>query len=143
MRYYLDTNILIFMKLGMLWDLSDDIKERLRDFGNILYTSSVCVHELIHLCQIGKVSKKSGNRSVSVAAVEVLPWLREMGIGIRTVTERHLQAMAELPIRREHRDPFDRLIIAQAIADGVGVITSDRQFEGYRRYGLGLTFNER
>lgn len=47
------------------------------------------------------------------------------------------------PDRKDHHDPFDRLIIVQAIADGIGVITSDRQFANYCRHGLNLTFNER
>jgi len=140
MRYYLDTNILIFMRQRLFDELSRDVEYLLDDYGNLFYTSSVCVHEFIHLCQIGKVkdSKKG-----YIDGSSVISWLTETGIEIRPVTERHLEAMASLPLRKDHHDPFDRLIIAQAIADGIDIVTSDRQFENYRRYGLKLTFNQR
>lgn len=140
MRYYLDTNILIFMKMGQLGELSHEVKETLRDYGNLLYTSSVCVQEFIHLCQIGKLRT---SKKAAVDPATSIDWLHEMGIKVVAVDERHLQKLAELPLRKDHHDPFDRLIIAQAIADGIGVITSDRQFANYRRHGLSLTFNER
>ncbi len=43
----------------------------------------------------------------------------------------------------DHRDPNDRLIVAQAISDRVPLISSDRKFERYRNYGLDFMFNER
>lgn len=44
-------------------------------------------------------------------------WLEGMGIDIAPVTVKNLQQLAELPIEGNHRDPNDRLIIAQAISD--------------------------
>ena len=55
MRLYLDTNILVFL-LGERKSLSNDVMEILFDYSNTFYTSSVCVHELIHLFQIGKIT---------------------------------------------------------------------------------------
>lgn len=43
----------------------------------------------------------------------------------------------------DHRDPNDRLIIAQAISDQIPLISSDRKFSRYERYGLDFIFNER
>lgn len=140
MRYYLDTNILVFLLMNEKSELSREVNESLDDYENILYTSVICVQELIHLCQIGKVK---GPKRSPINASEIIPWLHEAGIEIRSVTKQHLEAMATLPLRKDHHDPFDRLIIAQAVTDGIGIITSDRQFENYRRYGLQLTFNER
>jgi len=42
---------------------------------------------------------------------------------------RHLDAMTTLPFH--HRDPFDRLIIAQAKFEGMKLISNDRQFRPY------------
>ncbi len=53
MRLFLDTNILVFF-LYDRYKLCADEKERLFDYLNVLYTSTVCVQELIHLCQIGE-----------------------------------------------------------------------------------------
>jgi PIN domain nuclease of toxin-antitoxin system len=38
-------------------------------------------------------------------------------------------AVAELPMH--HRDPFDRLLIAQALTEGLGLVTADRRFAEY------------
>ena len=46
------------------------------------------------------------------------------------VTLRHADAVRKLP--RHHADPFDRLLIAQALEDGFTILTSDRAFEPYR-----------
>ncbi|HUP01964.1 MAG TPA: type II toxin-antitoxin system VapC family toxin [Gemmatimonadota bacterium] len=42
----------------------------------------------------------------------------------------HAAALAELPVH--HRDPFDRMLIAQAGVEGLTVVTHDRRFEPYR-----------
>ncbi len=55
MRCYLDTNILVFLLTGNTGELTADVRSVLEDFGNILLTSSECVHELMHLCQIDRL----------------------------------------------------------------------------------------
>ena len=46
------------------------------------------------------------------------------------VTLRHADLVRDLPTY--HGDPFDRLIIAQALDEGFTILTSDRVFEAYR-----------
>ncbi len=70
-------------------------------------------------------------------------WLADLGIDIVPVTVRHLHQLARLPLSDDHRDPNDRLIIAQAISDRTPLVSSDRKFYKYERYGLELVFNER
>lgn len=41
----------------------------------------------------------------------------------------HAEGVARLP--HHHRDPFDRLLIAQALAEGLSLVTHDRRFEPY------------
>ena len=43
---------------------------------------------------------------------------------------RHGDLLCDLP--PHHRDPFDRLLIVQAIDEGLTILTSDRRFEPYR-----------
>ena len=45
---------------------------------------------------------------------------------VHSITLRHLRQLAILP--RRHRDPFDRMMIAQALAEGIPIATSDRVF---------------
>ena len=51
------------------------------------------------------------------------------GVVALPVEHAHALAVAGLPLH--HRDPFDRLLIAQARAEGVPVLTADRKFEPY------------
>ena len=141
MRYYLDTNMLGFLSTQRENEICPEVKDKLSDYVNILMTSSVCVHELIHLCQIGKLSFKKGVRAPS--PTDVLEWLDYMGIKMIPVDKRHLQLYSELPMQPDHRDPNDRLIIAQAITDKIPLISSDRKFEWYRKHGLDFVFNAR
>ena len=46
----------------------------------------------------------------------------------------HLRALEALP--HLHRDPFDRMMIAQAIAEGIPIATADRCFAALRRQSL-------
>ncbi len=139
MRVYLDTNILAFLLLDNS-KISDDVQEILADYDNVLMTSAVCVDELIHLCQIGKIpiSKKSPVRSPS----EITKWIEDNGIQIVEVKRKHLDEVAGLHLYDDHRDPNDRLIIAQAISDRVSLVSSDRKFDRYVKFGLDFIFNE-
>lgn len=51
------------------------------------------------------------------------------GIRPLAITHSHVLAVSELPTY--HRDPFDRLLIAQAQVEGMAILTSDRVFRLY------------
>jgi PIN domain nuclease of toxin-antitoxin system len=56
--------------------------------------------------------------------------IRDYGFGELPATVRHGDRVAFLPLH--HGDPFDRLLIAQAIEEGLTILTSDRIFELYQ-----------
>lgn len=138
-RYYLDTNTLIFMLFSRR-DLDSAVTDILDDCANIFYTSSVCVHELIDLYQKESLKeyKLAKNRQLNI-----LDLLDNLGIRIIHTTDHHLRQLHQLPLYSDHRDPFDRLIIAQAIVDRIPIITSDRRFDLYLDSNLQLQFNQR
>lgn len=141
MRYYLDTNILVFLITGQRDEINRDVKESIFDYENRMMTSSICVYELMHLYQIDKLPFKKGINPP--LPPNVLTWLEDLGIEVVLADKRHLQCFSELPMQADHRDPNDRLIIAQAITDHIPLISSDRKFEWYKKYGLEFVFNER
>jgi PIN domain nuclease of toxin-antitoxin system len=51
------------------------------------------------------------------------------GIHELQITRQHVMAVARLPLL--HRDPFDRLLIAQAITEPMRLLTADRQLAAY------------
>lgn len=142
MRYYLDTNILEFLMHSPKQNLHHDIASVLFDYSNILLTSTVCVQEFIHLAQIGKLNRGRG-RKCTVTAGDLLDWLETTGIEIVPVSRLHLRQYAALPLHGDHRDPNDRLIIAQAISDRISLISSDGKFSEYSSDGLDFVYNER
>lgn len=55
--------------------------------------------------------------------------LRNENFRVLSINFEHLRALDDLPLH--HRDPFDRLLIAQALAEGVPIATADRRFATY------------
>ena len=56
--------------------------------------------------------------------------IADLRLHILPYTEMHAQALFDLPLH--HTDPFDRQIIAQALTEGIPVVTSDHSFTLYR-----------
>lgn len=142
MRYYLDTNILVFMVLNKRDDISNDVRAMLADYGNSFLTSTCCMSELVHLVQIGKFKMPKG-ADMRKEAETAMKTIAEYGVQVIPVTMKHIDTLAVFPLFDDHRDPNDRLIISQAISDRIPLISSDRKFSKYERYGLEFIFNER
>ncbi len=85
------------------------------------------------------ISKKSPIHSPS----EITTWIEENGILIVEVKRKHLDEVASLHLYDDHRDPNDRMIIAQAISDKIPLVSSDHKFGRYVKFGLDFIFNER
>jgi PIN domain nuclease of toxin-antitoxin system len=59
--------------------------------------------------------------------------LRLNGFALLDIQLSHVSRVAELPFR--HRDPFDRLLVAQALEDDLTIVSADRVF---RKYGVAV-----
>jgi PIN domain nuclease of toxin-antitoxin system len=121
MRVLLDTNVLIWWmikseRLRPEWDMI------ISDRENTVFVSSVSAVEIGIKSSLGKLDPTPE----PVASAMVTAGFHELPF-----TMVHGQAVADLPWH--HRDPFDRMIIAQAMVEGLPVLTSDRIF---RDYGL-------
>jgi PIN domain nuclease of toxin-antitoxin system len=60
--------------------------------------------------------------------------MEQMGARILHVKREHVELVASLP--EHHHDPFDRMIIAQAIVENLTVVSSDDRFPDYKPAGL-------
>jgi len=140
MRYYLDTNILVFLLFDKNSDdnLDNNALAILADYENIFYTSSVTICELFYLYKSGdfKTSKYKN-------PAEVFNAIDNIGIEIKSATKEHLRYFSELNAVQGHKDPNDHMIIAQSISDKIPIISSDRKFKLYESQGLQLVFNKR
>ncbi|GHT51739.1 hypothetical protein FACS189440_21120 [Bacteroidia bacterium] len=138
MRYYLDTNILIFILSENQDDLNFKVSDILLDYANIFYTSSIAVTELIFLHRIGKIEIPPYK-----SEEDLLKKIKMSGIEIVFFNEYHFSKYAKLDIIEGHKDIIDHVIIAQAMSDKIPLISSDNEFKNYMPQGLDLVFNKR
>ena len=96
------------------------------------YVSQVSAIEIAIKFSLGKLALPPAFRTdFSNAFVKMVD---ELSADILTVDLKHIDRLSRLPL--VHRDPFDRLIIAQSLEDDLTVMTRDRVFADY--HGLSL-----
>jgi PIN domain nuclease of toxin-antitoxin system len=137
MRYLIDTNIFIRFRTDM-YLISKDIFQILENCENRIYVSSVSIQEIFMLLQNGKINGQKWKY-----AQDVFQFIEDRGIYINYVKKEHLLTFAGLVPVKDHGDPFDRMIIAQALTEKMPLISSDGKFKDYERQGLKLIFNKR
>ena len=71
-----------------------------------------------------------------IRPVDIKTAIDKIGLDIRTILLDHLWFLWHMPHFPEHRDPFDRILIAQACSHNLTVITRDRRFSLYPRLSL-------
>ena len=119
----LDTHVFVWMldsetKVApeALLYIDDNAEER-------IFVSIVSIWELVIKQRIGKFSAAIDDvlgQLAPVSRIELLDLMPE-----------HVSALRALPTHRHHRDPFDHMIIAQAIAEGMTLLTRDGRAELY------------
>ena len=121
MRLLLDTVTLVWAAASQHL-VSKEAFAVLQAPGNIRYLSSISLSELAIKQSKGKLALRRDDVLVAIAdmQLQILPYTRE-----------HAFALFDLPLH--HTDPFDRQIIAQAIAAGIPVVTSDEKFKLYKQ----------
>jgi PIN domain nuclease of toxin-antitoxin system len=110
---------------AVLWWLSDDptlseaARTAISEPENTVYLSAVVVWEMRIKQGIGKLDLPDDFEEVlDSQAFSKLP-----------VTVDHAHAIAGLPAI--HRDPFDRMLVAQAVVEGMTIVTRDRRVAEY------------
>jgi PIN domain nuclease of toxin-antitoxin system len=138
MRYYIDTNVLIFHLSNNRDDLSSKVADILFDCANTIYISSIAVQELLLLYRIGKIKHL---RFKSEA--DMLEEINKSNFEIVFFNKYHFAKYAELEIVAGHKDMNDHAIISQAMCEKIALISSDREFANYTAQGLDFVFNKR
>ncbi|MDR2594319.1 MAG: type II toxin-antitoxin system VapC family toxin [Fibromonadaceae bacterium] len=135
MRYFLDTNIFIFHALDND-NLDRNVISILDDYENIIYISAEVVKETMHLIRQKKIDVKHWK-----TPNDIWKSITEWGFIVDYVKEEHIRTLGNLSTAKDHKDPTDHIIIAQAITNKMPVISSDSQFRHYKGQGLSLVFN--
>lgn len=78
---------------------------------------------------IWEISIKSAMGKLSANPAEVLAAIEPAGFSLLPITGEHAAKLAELPLL--HKDPFDRMLIAQASVEPMLLLTNDEVLRGY------------
>ncbi len=131
MIYLLDTHY-------VLWSLfepdkiADSVRQILENDTDTKLISGVNLWEISLKYSLGKLELGGTEPS------EILDTLLESGFTIAELESRLLATYHKLPRKDDHRDPFDRLLIWQAISRDYTLISHDRAIDQYRADGLRL-----
>jgi len=71
--------------------------------------------------------------SLHVSVTDVQTSIASMLAKLLPITFEHLEIFGDLPIFADHRDPFDRMLIAQAISEDLTIVSADTRFEKYKK----------
>ncbi len=135
----LDTNLLVFIILGKIDEISISVSDILEDFNNEICTSSICVAELLQLFRIGKI-KSNDNQSLSEIKKTIE---KKIFIKILPFSSEHTLTFANLTIIEGHNDPFDHMNISHAMTEKLCLISSDGKFSSYTQQSLDFLYNKR
>lgn len=121
MRLLLDTNVFLWLN-----DAPERLGDRLaliEDTENARLVSSVVALEVAIKVSIGKLTVPTPTAAWFTSRMEALV------ADPVPIEPEHALGVAELPLH--HRDPFDRLLVSQARALGVPILTADRVLAEY------------
>lgn len=121
MIYLVDTHVLIWLAVDSP-RLSDVVRDLLSDPDNHIFFSAISIFEIA-------VKERLSKRGFDVEASAIRRMMIENDFAELSVTGLHAAHVATLPL--VHRDPFDRLLVAQAMMEGLTLMTADEQIARY------------
>lgn len=122
MRLLLDTHVWIWM-ISAPERLEAELRDLLLDDGTEVFLSIAAVWELAIKHAAGKL------RFAGDPGREIPVHLRRSGVAVLGISVEQCLAAAALPMH--HRDPFDRLMIAQAVDRELTLVTADARLAAY------------
>jgi PIN domain nuclease of toxin-antitoxin system len=120
LRLLLDTHALLWA-LSAPGNLPADIREALEDPANIVFVSAASAWEMAIKQARGKLRYPAADVAAALGRASLLEL---------PVTIRHAEAAARLPPL--HRDPFDRMLVAQAQTEGLSLVSRDPAVRQYQ-----------
>jgi len=121
MNLLLDTHV-------ALWAIADSPKLPVKTRALIESPKSTIWISAATLWEIS-IKHSLGRGDMPVSGQEAMGYFREAGYRFLPIEPEHVVAVEELP--RHHADPFDRLLVAQALAEPMRLVTHDRTVARY------------
>jgi PIN domain nuclease of toxin-antitoxin system len=121
MRILLDTHLLLWA-MAASRKLPRTVRTQLLDPGNEVYYSAASLWEIA-------IKSSLRRKDFRVDLEALLAALRKSGLAELPITAAHAAGVARLP--PIHKDPFDRLLVAQSMAEPMTLLTNDAALGGY------------
>ena len=122
MRFLLDTHTLLWC-FNASPSLSSQARRVIEDGSNEIMVSAASAWEIATKVRLGRLP--TGEELVG----DLDRYLKRLGFDVLPITLQHTVRAGKLP--GEHRDPFDRMLIAQAQMEDLAIISNDRVFDAY------------
>ena len=124
MRLLVDTHLVLWRQTGDP-RLSQRAIDLMDDHANTVDVSALSVWEVA----VKHALRREGKVGLPLSGKQFLAELRATGLTPLPITPDHAAAVDDLPLH--HRDPFDRLLIAQALCEGMHLLTHDAALAVY------------
>jgi PIN domain nuclease of toxin-antitoxin system len=121
-RFLLDTNAFLWWRSGSS-RLPTRVSDQIGDPDNDIVVS---------IASLWEIAIKDGLKKLRFLE-DFEEVMTDEGFALLNITCTHLRALGDL--RQHHRDPFDRLLISQSLAERIPIVTNDRAFTAY---GVGI-----
>ena len=95
------------------------------EVSNEILVSQVTLFELAIKQTIGKLPE------LDVPLEQVIALIKKDNFEILNIHNNHISAYCQIPLLNDHRDPFDRLILATAFSENIPIISADEKFTAY------------
>lgn len=118
-RLLLDTNVVVWLLLGQRDAVSKRAREALEGESSRISVSAVSVWEIAIKRSLGKLAIEGRWAHA----------LRNLDLDPMPMTAEHAERVERLPWH--HRDPFDRLLIAQAMLEEHALVSADARMSSY------------
>jgi PIN domain nuclease of toxin-antitoxin system len=118
--YLLDTHTFLWAVRGSS-QLSDTAVKTIEDINQQIYISAVSAYEIMNKYRIGKLPEFED------IAKDYFGFVKKLDVTALPISERHAHYAGTF--EWEHRDPFDRLLAAQAFTENLTIITNDPAFQ--------------
>lgn len=122
MRHLIDTQILIWTMISPQ-RLSPEIRSILQNHE--IFISQITFLEIAIKQKIGKLPEFDLSIEALSSRVE------QDGFNVLSLQKRHIAAYNAIPLFADHRDPFDRILLATALSENMPILSADADFKRY------------
>jgi PIN domain nuclease of toxin-antitoxin system len=122
LKFLLDANVL-------LWSFTDRkkltprVRQIIDDESNDFFVSRTCIWELSAKAAVGRLP------GLGPTIQRLIDQMNIVGINVLQLEDRYILRSEKLPWH--HSDPFDRILVAQALEEGLTILTSDSDIPRY------------